>query len=298
MTRGNRTRQEFVLFGGNRPHSADLTVRGANPPRERVETCTTRDLEAQHAFQVSGATDVVLDDVQAYDVYGDFVYIGPADTEPSKNVTVTNSTFDRSWPAGHLDQRCRERHHQRQFDRRRARVSLRYRAQHATADRTFHPDHRERHREGVQLLARRTRVRTRDIGDIQISGNRMAAATGGLIFVFASGGAYRGPYLIKNNRSSPATRHEGRRLHRRNVLRPRPRCADQRQPGHIPSRRDMPAVEVRDSHQVRTFANTFIERGPDDAGDRRKHECPRRLIVCRHRLVTGTGRSIASRFDG
>jgi hypothetical protein len=77
----------------------DLIVRGANPRAGVGLGAYQANLEAQHAFSLHGDDGVTLDRVQAYDVYGDFVYIGGTGT-PSRHVTVVRSRFARSGRQG------------------------------------------------------------------------------------------------------------------------------------------------------------------------------------------------------
>ncbi|HEY7134899.1 MAG TPA: right-handed parallel beta-helix repeat-containing protein [Acidimicrobiia bacterium] len=82
-----RARAVFFFTGGSNITLENLTVRGAaklglNP--------NGWSLEAQHAFAVGQTNGFHLNNIHAYDVYGDMVYIGPY----TSNVLVENSTFD------------------------------------------------------------------------------------------------------------------------------------------------------------------------------------------------------------
>ncbi len=78
----------------------DLIVRGANPHAGLADDAYQPDLEAQHAFSLLSDDTVTLRNVQAYDTYGDFVYIGGTVGAPSIDVTVTDSHFERSGRQG------------------------------------------------------------------------------------------------------------------------------------------------------------------------------------------------------
>ena len=91
-----RTRNLWSFLG-----SRDLMVRnvisvGANPHAGRGELAYAPKFEAQHAYLTMGTTNITLDHVQAYDVYGDFVWVGPG----TNHLTVRNSTFSRNGRQG------------------------------------------------------------------------------------------------------------------------------------------------------------------------------------------------------
>ncbi len=91
-----RTRGIFKFWKGS-----NLTVRntiaiGANPQAGTRPEAYFAPLEAQTAYTIGGVDGMLLDGVQAYDVYGDFVYVGPA----TRNLTVQNSHFERNGRQG------------------------------------------------------------------------------------------------------------------------------------------------------------------------------------------------------
>ncbi len=91
-----RTRSQFKFVDGSDILVQNLTVVGANPHAGTYDDSYVADLEAQHAFEIGGTRNIVLDRVHASDVYGDFVYVGA----PSSHVTVQNSTFTRNGRQG------------------------------------------------------------------------------------------------------------------------------------------------------------------------------------------------------
>jgi hypothetical protein len=91
-----RTRSQFVFAGGSNITVRNVIVRGANPHAGMDDAAYVADLEAQHGFVIGGTVGIVLDHVQVYDVYGDFVYVGA----PSRNVLVENSVFRRNGRQG------------------------------------------------------------------------------------------------------------------------------------------------------------------------------------------------------
>ncbi|MGH2554323.1 MAG: right-handed parallel beta-helix repeat-containing protein [Actinomycetota bacterium] len=82
----------------------NMTVRGANPRAGARKDGYRRGYEWQHAYGVYGSNHVVLDSVQAYDLYGDFVEIMPMwvgrNPVTARNITVQNSHFERSGRQG------------------------------------------------------------------------------------------------------------------------------------------------------------------------------------------------------
>lgn len=95
-----RRRAQLNIASSQNVVVRDVIVRGANPHAGLAAAAYQVDLEAQHAFSLHGDDGVVLDRVQAYDVYGDFVYVGGTGQTPSRNVTVMRSRFDRNGRQG------------------------------------------------------------------------------------------------------------------------------------------------------------------------------------------------------
>jgi excisionase family DNA binding protein len=82
----------------------DMTVRGANPHAGLYDDAYQPALQWEAAWEIDGSVGVLLDTVQAYDVFGDFVTIEPMwiDHGPvnSRNVIVKNSRFERNGRSG------------------------------------------------------------------------------------------------------------------------------------------------------------------------------------------------------
>ncbi len=91
-----RTRSMFNFWQGTNITVRNTIVRGANPAAGTGDFAYVAALEGQTAYVIGGVTNMVMDHVQAYDVYGDFVFVG-ADT---KNLLVKNSTFARNGRQG------------------------------------------------------------------------------------------------------------------------------------------------------------------------------------------------------
>jgi Right handed beta helix region len=95
-----RERSQLNIVNSHDVTVHDLIVRGANPHAGVSPEAYQPAFEAQHAFSLHGDDGVTLDRVQAYDVYGDFVYIGGTAGTPSRHVTVTHSHFERNGRQG------------------------------------------------------------------------------------------------------------------------------------------------------------------------------------------------------
>jgi hypothetical protein len=91
-----RTRSMFSFWKGSNLTLRDVIVRGANPNAGPGDFAYVAALEAQTAYVIGGVQGMVLDHVQAYDVYGDFVFVGPA----TSHLLVQNSTFARNGRQG------------------------------------------------------------------------------------------------------------------------------------------------------------------------------------------------------
>jgi hypothetical protein len=260
ITLGDRTRMQLVLQGGSDIRVHNLVVRGANYNAGSQRGAYHPDFEAQHAFVVSGATDVVFDDVQAYDLYGDFVYIGSGTRgETSRNVTVSNSEFSRSGRQGISITNA-------------VNVTIKNNKIGEVARSLFdiEPNDATQQARSIHIIGNTTgaagnfwianKGAPASIGDIEVSGNHMTDPTGGLIFVFVEIGPYRGPFLFENN-----------------TLIANNKVSDEKSKGafffthaeNITIRDntvsfeggDMPVVELRDSHHVQVTGNRFYSGG-------------------------------------
>jgi hypothetical protein len=91
-----RTRNMWTFGGDDRISVDHVVVRGANPHAGLDERGYRAAFEAQHAYLVQNTTTMLMDHVEAYDVYGDFVAVGPG----TDGLTVQNSTFARNGRQG------------------------------------------------------------------------------------------------------------------------------------------------------------------------------------------------------
>jgi hypothetical protein len=101
FTQGHGQRANWILRGGSNLTFRNMIARGANPNAGLATNAYVRSLEWQHAWRFRGTQGALLDDVQGYDVYGDFVNISFDDRvaypgPPTRNVTVRNSRFERN----------------------------------------------------------------------------------------------------------------------------------------------------------------------------------------------------------
>lgn len=91
-----RTRSMFNFFRGSNITMRNTIVVGANPNAGTGDLAYVAALEGQAAYTVGGTQNLVLDHVEAYDVYGDFVFVGAS----TRNLLVKNSTFARNGRQG------------------------------------------------------------------------------------------------------------------------------------------------------------------------------------------------------
>lgn len=97
-----RTRSHWSFRNGSGVTLRNMTIRGANPNAGTGESAYYAPLEAQHGIELLGVQGGLIDNVQIYDVYGDFVYLGMgyANRLLTRNVTVRGSHFERNGRQG------------------------------------------------------------------------------------------------------------------------------------------------------------------------------------------------------
>ena len=127
-TRGDRTRSQLQFVGGSNLVVRNLEIQGANPDAGLAEGAYVAELEAQHAIDLHGVSDVELDRVNLHDTYGDFVYLGLGDGDKrwTQRVWIHDSTFARSGRQGIALTAARDVviEHNRFTDMRRATIDL------------------------------------------------------------------------------------------------------------------------------------------------------------------------------
>ena len=91
-----RTRNVWTFATSSNLVVHNLTTVGANPFAGRGDRAYSPRFEAQHAYLVQGVDGMVMNNVDAYDVFGDFVALGGN----VSNFTVRNSSFARNGRQG------------------------------------------------------------------------------------------------------------------------------------------------------------------------------------------------------
>jgi hypothetical protein len=83
---------------------ANFVVKGANPKAGARADAFVVEMQWQHGIGIRACTDVLIDQVQVYDVYGDFVAIQPEHVNrvptPPGDVTVRRCHFERNGRMG------------------------------------------------------------------------------------------------------------------------------------------------------------------------------------------------------
>src|SRR5262249_55860164 len=106
LTQGAPGRDNWRIQGGSDVTLENMVARGANPHAGINDLSYDPHFEWQHAFRFGSTLRGVLDNVSAYDVYGDFVEAefdlrGSISTSPpARDITVRNSRFQRSGRQG------------------------------------------------------------------------------------------------------------------------------------------------------------------------------------------------------
>jgi hypothetical protein len=101
FTQGHGQRANWIVRGGSNLTLRNMIARGANPNAGLAENAYVRSLEWQHGYRLRGVQGAVLDNVQAYDVYGDYVNLSHDDRvtfpgPPNRNIVVRNGRFERN----------------------------------------------------------------------------------------------------------------------------------------------------------------------------------------------------------
>jgi parallel beta-helix repeat protein len=193
-----RQRSQLNIVGSDDVTVRNLIVRGANPHAGIAAAAYQPDLEAQHAFSLHGDDGVILDRVQAYDVYGDFVYIGGMGRTPSRHITVENSRFARNGRQGisitNSDDIVITGN-----DIRDVRRSLFDLEPNRRADEARHvriDDNVTGRAVNYWLADKGSGV---NIGDVTVSRNVMQEPTGALVIVYGPASGRRGPFTFVDN---------------------------------------------------------------------------------------------------
>jgi hypothetical protein len=202
-TRGTRTRIHIGIEDSENIIVRNVAVEGANPHAGATTDAYEPDLEAQHGFNLGGVRHVLLDNVQARDVYGDFVYIsssgrGERRDQPSRDVAVVRSRFNRSGRQGIAITNGRNVTIAGNVISDVARSMFDLEPNKPTN--TVRTLRIERNTTGAAVnfwIA--SKGAGNQIGDIVVRGNTMRSATGGLVFVFGGPRGARGPFTFDAN---------------------------------------------------------------------------------------------------
>lgn len=106
LTPGGSHRANWRFQSGSNLTVLNMTVRGSNPAAGITGTAYQPPLEWQHGYSIDAVQGIVLDNVAAFDTYGDLLGIqydervGARASAPARNVTVKNSRFERSGRQG------------------------------------------------------------------------------------------------------------------------------------------------------------------------------------------------------
>jgi len=107
LTQGTSYRSNWMIQGGSNITLENMIVRGANPNAGATMAAYNAALEWQHGIDFGSVQGGTLDNVQIYDVYGDFVEAQedsrctdcPGDP-PNRNIVVRSSHFERNGRVG------------------------------------------------------------------------------------------------------------------------------------------------------------------------------------------------------
>ncbi len=246
-------RRHILIVGGSDLVFRNLTVQGAHPHAGTGLEAYQAAREFQHAFALQGVQGVLLDRVRAFDVYGDFVYIGPGRAEEwSRRVTVRDSTFERNGRQGIAVVAGED-----------VLISGNRIGQVRRATFDIEPTTATWGARRVRIVNNVTGTgrllwlasggRGSNVSDITVAGNTMQAETGTpVIYVVAPSGARRGPFLIEQNTFMVGGSPEpGFRFARVTGVTIRNNRAS------FPASRQMTAVALEDAQQVLIQGNTF-----------------------------------------
>ena len=277
-TKGTRTRIHFGIDNSENIIVRNLIVKGANPRAGATRAAYEEELEAQHGFNLGGVRHVLLDGVQASDVYGDFVYIsssgqGPTRGQPSEHVAVVRSRFTRSGRQGVAITSARD-------------VTIRGNVISDVARSMFdlEPNTERNAVRDIRIEQNTTGAAVNfwiaskgagsQIGDIVVRRNTMRSPTGGLVFVFGGRGGARGPFVFEANRLqvTGAVTDEGRR--RRVLLQLYEHDRDPQQPDRSSPRTRHAGGRTAKLQSCRGRRQPRQERQAPHHGGPSKHGCP------------------------
>jgi hypothetical protein len=253
---GDRSRKQLEVTSSEDITVRDLIVVGSNERAGATTDAYDPDLAFQHAFALTGVHRVLLERVAASKLHGDFVYIGRVRGSSTNDVTVARSSFDGSGRQGIAVTQG-------------SRVLIVDNDITNVARSMFdlEPNNPNDEIRDVRISGNRTGAAKNfwlankgageNIGPVEIDGNTMNEATGGLLFAFGKADPGRGPWNVRDNQliANDAVHDEesvGAFLFAH--------CHDVSITGNhvtFPAGAVMPAIELRGSKGVRVAGNEF-----------------------------------------
>lgn len=104
FSRGGPNRSNWMFRGGSQITLRNMIARGAHPYAGTGDPAYDQTLEWQHAYAFGGTQTATLENVQGYDVFGDFVEasrdVRARPGPPARNITVRGSHFERNGRMG------------------------------------------------------------------------------------------------------------------------------------------------------------------------------------------------------
>lgn len=203
VAEGNQDRRHLWFVGGARLTVRDLTIRGANPNAGTGDAAYREERAFQHGLAFHGVTRALVERVQVYDVYGDFVYLGQdvrtKPFRPASWITIQDSHFERNGRQGIGIGFAEDVTIRRTYlgEVRRATFDL---EPSGTAGRIRRINIVDNTTGPGRLLWLANAGESYNVGDIRIAGNVMTTrASGSILRVATPEGGIRGPFLIEGN---------------------------------------------------------------------------------------------------
>jgi len=261
-TPGDQGRRHVSFVGGTDLVVRDFVVRGANPNAGATPAAYVAQKAFQHAFAFTGVAGARLEHVQAFDVYGDFVYIGAGGPQQrwSSDIRITDSRFEGSGRQG-ISVTAGEHIVIARNEIGGVGRSL-FDLEANTADggaRDVLITHNVTGAATNFWLANKG-VGTQ-ISDIVFTKNKMVEGTGGLVFVYGPTSGYRGPFVFEGNSLIVTDRVHDEGSVGAFFLSRASDVSILDNEVTFPLGRAVPVVEVQDSTNVRVEGNTFTNAG-------------------------------------
>ena len=197
-TVGERMRKDIIITASDDIIVRDLVIVGSNEKAGATAEAYNPDLAFQHAFALEGVRRLLLEHVGASRLHGDFVRIGGDMGTPSSDVTVATSNFDGSGRQGISITNAE-----------RVLIVDNHITNVARSLFDLEPNGKPDVVRAIRITGNHTGPATNfwvadkgagaTVGAIEIDGNTMEQATGGLVFAFPPPNSRRGPWLVRGN---------------------------------------------------------------------------------------------------